>query len=415
MEVIKQIAKKISEHGGRTFYVGGYVRDTLLQLPHEDIDLEIFHLSFEELTHILEQFGPVDLVGKNFGILRLANYPQLDFSLPRREVKTGTHHTDFEITIDKNLPYIDAARRRDFTCNALMQDVLTGEILDFFAGIVDIKSRILRHIDDVSFGEDALRGLRAAQFAVRFNFSIDLETQELIRGFYYDALSNERVQAELQKGFFSFNTRHFLFLLFELRVSGQRILPLAQLKTIHAEKYDNTLELLEQIDQLHYEAALNQALKLTALIFYLPETEAVDVLKTFGTNQTLSKHVLALRRSIQQTQSVNTETDARRLKNSLPDTTQYWIFLSHLALIDKTTIAKQFKNLEDYQRFFLMSIKNNPGSAPLIQGRDLIALGFSPDKDFAELLRYAQALEEEGLDKKSIETELTRAHTDVKH
>jgi tRNA nucleotidyltransferase (CCA-adding enzyme) len=415
MEVIQQIAKKISEHGGRTFYVGGFVRDALLQIPHEDIDLEVFHLSLRELTHILEQFGPVDHIGKNFGVLRLTNYPQLDFSLPRKEIKKGPHHTDFEITIAKNLPYIEAARRRDFTANALMQDVLTGEILDFFAGIVDIKSRILRHVDDARFGEDALRGLRAAQFAVRFNFSIDLETQELIRGFYYDALSDERIQAELQKGFFSFNARHFLFLLFELRVSEQRITPLTQLKTMQAEKYDNTLELLEQIDQLHYEAALAQPLKLTALIFYLPKTAAIEVLKTFGTNQTLCKHVLALQRAIQQTQSVNTATDARRLKNNLPDTTQYWIFLSHLALIDKNIIAKQFKNLEDYQRFFLMSIKNNPGSAPLIQGRDLIALGFSPDKDFSDLLRYARALEEEGLDKKSIETELTRAHTDVKH
>jgi len=71
MELIEQIAKKISESGGRTFFVGGYVRDKLLKAPHEDIDIEVFHLSFKALTDILEQFGPLDLIGKKFGVIKL--------------------------------------------------------------------------------------------------------------------------------------------------------------------------------------------------------------------------------------------------------------------------------------------------------------------------------------------------------
>jgi len=409
MQVIEQIATKISEYGGRTFYVGGYVRDKMLQVPHEDIDIEVFHLTLDELTSILEQFGPLDLIGKTFGVIKIENYPQLDFSLPRKETRTGAAHTDFAISIEQDLSYIDAAKRRDFTCNALMQDVLTGEVLDFFAGVVDINHRILRHIDDDTFTEDTLRGLRGAELAARFQLNIELETRELIRTLYYDNLSEERIQAELQKGLFSFHARSFMTLLYDLNIMQQLLQPLIQLKTRHADKYDNTLELLEQIDELHYERALAEPLKLAALVFYLSEGAARDVIGTFTSSKKMIQSVLALRQTIIDTMYVETATDARRLKNRLRDTTQYWLLLSHLATIDKTIIPAQFQDLEDYQRFFLMSIKNNPGTAPLIQGRDLIALGFNPDKDFADLLQYAKNLEEAGLDKQSIKDELTRS------
>jgi len=415
MEIIQHIAQKINEYGGRIFYVGGCVRDKILGIQYEDIDLEVFHLGLDELMTILEQFGPLDLIGQNFGVIKLINYPQFDFSLPRKEHATGPLHTDFAISIDDNLTYIDAARRRDFTCNALMQDVLTGEILDFFAGINDMNDYTLRHVDHHTFGDDALRGLRAAQFAARFKFTIALETQELIQPLHYHALANERIQTELQKGFFNFNTRYFLTVLFELNIAQQLLAPLVGLKTKDADKYDNMLELLEQIDELHYEDILAEPLKLTALIFYLPDLAARKVLETFTNKQKLIQSVLALRQAILDTAHLTSATDIRRLKNRLPDMTRYWIFLSHFSTIDNKIIPTQFKTLEDYQRFFLMSIKNNPTHAPLIQGRDLIALGFTPNHDFAHLLRYAQTLEEQGLDKKGIEAELTRSRSDVKH
>ena len=64
-----------------------------------------------------------------------------------------------------------AAMRRDFTMNAMMEDVLTGEVLDFFGGRQDMQNRLIRHVNDQTYREDALRVLRAAQFAARFSFA----------------------------------------------------------------------------------------------------------------------------------------------------------------------------------------------------------------------------------------------------
>ena len=89
--------------------------------------------------------------------------------------------------------------RRDFTMNALMEDVLTGEILDHFGGIEDLKCKVLRHVNDDTFAEDPLRVLRAAQFAARFEFAVAEETINLAKTMDLGALAKERVFEELKK------------------------------------------------------------------------------------------------------------------------------------------------------------------------------------------------------------------------
>ena len=83
--------------------------------------------------------------------------------------------------------------------HTLMQDVLTGEILDFTGGISDIRNRSIRHVDPRSFGEDPLRALRGCQFAARFGYSIAEETVALCREMDLSALPGERVFEELKK------------------------------------------------------------------------------------------------------------------------------------------------------------------------------------------------------------------------
>ena len=96
--------------------------------------------------------------------------------MPRRERKSGTGHRDFDVDVDPFIGTFEAARRRDFTINAMMEDVLSGEIIDHFGGRRDLNERIIRHVDPVTFTEDPLRVLRAPQFAARFDFSIAEET-----------------------------------------------------------------------------------------------------------------------------------------------------------------------------------------------------------------------------------------------
>ena len=120
-------------------------------------------------------------------------------SLPRRESKVGRGHRGFEVTGDPHLSVEEAARRRDFTINAIAWDPLTGEYLDPHDGRADLERRVLRAVDVRTFGEDSLRVLRAVQFAARFDCTLDRGTFDLCRSIPLDDLPSERIWGEVEK------------------------------------------------------------------------------------------------------------------------------------------------------------------------------------------------------------------------
>ena len=174
------------------------MRDHILGRENKDVDIEIHGITPEKLAEILETFGEVTKTGMNFGVFGLKKY-EIDIAMPRKEKAVGRGHRDFEIDVDPFIGYEKAAMRRDFTMNAMMEDVLTGEILDFFGGREDMKNRRIRHVNDVTYQEDALRVLRAAQFAARFQFEIAEETRALSRTMSLTELAPERILGELNK------------------------------------------------------------------------------------------------------------------------------------------------------------------------------------------------------------------------
>ena len=195
-KVIK-LAKVIAANGGRAMLVGGCVRDELMGIEPKDWDLEVYGIEPVRLREILSEFGEVNAVGEAFTVYKVGQ--DLDVSLPRRERKTGRGHRGFLVEGDKNMSFEEAARRRDFTINALMQDALTGEIIDCYGGREDIENKILRAVARETFAEDSLRVLRAAQFAARFNFEVEPETLELCRAIDLTDLPKERIWGELEK------------------------------------------------------------------------------------------------------------------------------------------------------------------------------------------------------------------------
>lgn len=193
-----QIAKKVKEVGGIAYFVGGYVRDSILDIPNKDIDIEIHGIKPEILKNILSELGDIQTIGNAFGIYNLKGY-DLDIALPRKERCIGTGHKDFEVYVDPYIGTHAAARRRDFTINALMKNILTGEIVDEFNGLNDLKNHIIRHVDSSTFREDSLRVLRACQFAARFNFKIASETINLCKTMDLSTMPKERIARELSK------------------------------------------------------------------------------------------------------------------------------------------------------------------------------------------------------------------------
>jgi tRNA nucleotidyltransferase (CCA-adding enzyme) len=163
----------------------------------KDWDLEVYGIEPTRLRVLLDSFGPVNVVGEAFTVYKLG--PDLDVSLPRRERKSGTGHRGFVIEGDPSMSFEEASRRRDFTINAILQDPLTDDVIDPFNGRTDIAGGVLRAVSTDTFPEDSLRVLRAAQFAARFEFSIEPKTVELCRTIDLLDLPAERVWGEIEK------------------------------------------------------------------------------------------------------------------------------------------------------------------------------------------------------------------------
>ena len=194
---ILNLATAIRDRGGRALLVGGCVRDELMGRQPKDWDVEVYGLDPARLRGLLDRFGEVNVVGEAFTVYKLG--PHLDVSIPRRERKSGRGHRAFVIEGDPEMSIEEATRRRDFTINALLQDPLTGDIIDPFQGREDLTRQILRAISPNTFAEDSLRVLRAAQFAARFEFEIAPDTVELCRSIALDDLPAERIWGEMEK------------------------------------------------------------------------------------------------------------------------------------------------------------------------------------------------------------------------
>src|SRR5713101_5393207 len=192
----KEIARVVHDAGGRALVVGGWVRDRLMGRDSKDIDLEVYGVAADRLQQFLEAFGHVETVGESFQVFKAGD---IDVSLPRRESKSGRGHRGFAVTGDPTMTVEEAARRRDFTVNAIAWNPLTDEYLDPFSGRTDLQRRLLRAVDSATFGDDSLRVLRGIQFAARFDFSLDDATKALCRIISLDDLPAERIWGEIEK------------------------------------------------------------------------------------------------------------------------------------------------------------------------------------------------------------------------
>lgn len=187
---VLSICLRLKRVGARPIIVGGWVRDYQMWWLSEktkDIDIEVFHISFERLLYLFQE-EPLEAF-PHFGILRLGN---TDLSLPRVERCTGPKYNDFRVKICPDLSFKRASLRRDFTVNAVGWDPFSEMFLDPFHGIDDIKKKLLKPIS-MAFMEDSYRILRAVQFIARFNFKPDQQLLDFGMRMSYEKLSRKHV------------------------------------------------------------------------------------------------------------------------------------------------------------------------------------------------------------------------------
>jgi len=194
--LLSPIIQNIHQKGGTVLLVGGAVRDLLLKLPIKDLDIEVHSLSLAGLEAILKKFGPVSLVGKSFGVLRLHGL-DIDWSLPRSD-SAGRKP---KVALDPFMSVNDAFRRRDITMNAMGIDLTTYELIDPFDGQEDLKKKVLRAPDTHLFIEDPLRFYRVMQFIGRFEMLPDKELDAVCKKMNLKEISIERISDEFEKLF----------------------------------------------------------------------------------------------------------------------------------------------------------------------------------------------------------------------
>ncbi len=200
-DALLSVARTMDTAGGRAWLVGGCVRDLLLDITPKDFDLEVYGLDAETLERTLAPLGRTQHVGKQFGVLKLWHRGlEIDVALPRCEKKNGHGHRGFSVHCDPAMQPARATLRRDFTINAMMLDLLNGELLALHNGRRDLEQHILRHVSP-AFAEDPLRPLRGMQFAARFRLKLAPETAALCRRMLDEAhtLPASRIWIEWRK------------------------------------------------------------------------------------------------------------------------------------------------------------------------------------------------------------------------
>ena len=424
--LIKQIGEMVDQLGGKTFYVGGYVRDKLLGIENKDIDIEVYGIDEKQLEKILSNFSDVLYFGKSFGIYSLRKY-DIDIALPRSEKSIGNRHRDFEVTIDPNLSYEAGARRRDFTINALMQDVLTLDIYDYFNGLDDLNNKIIRCVDPITFVEDPLRVLRGAQFASRFEFVIEDKTIELCKSIDISNLSSERVEEELKKALLKAN-KPSIFFDYLLKMNHlnywfkevEELIGIKQSPIYHPEGdvYVHTMEVIDRCKLYVEEVSNPYYFLLLGLCHDFGKVLTTTVDEEGRIHSYNHENELSLMNTF-----IKRLTDKRNIKKYLNNMIP--LHMRPLACAKNKAGEKATNKLFDSAIapkdliYFSLSDHGNTSQEDIdflferyqiycelmarehVKGQDLIDSGLGPDEDFKELLSYAHKLHLAGVDKET--------------
>ena len=196
----------------RAYLVGGSVRDLCLSEPLHDLDIEVYDIEPKAFESLMRRMGAIG-VGKSFFVYKLGD---IDFSLPRVERKSGIGHTAFDVEVCQDEK--EASTRRDFSVNAMMRNIFTGELLDFWGGKDAIERKSLAIIDEQRFKEDSLRVLRAVQFSARLGFKIEPKSVEVMRSIDLSDLSKPRILWEFEKLFRASCLHYGLFYMYKLHL-----------------------------------------------------------------------------------------------------------------------------------------------------------------------------------------------------
>jgi poly(A) polymerase len=421
----QRICRDLRRAGHQAYFVGGCVRDILLEREPADYDV-----ATDATPEQVQQLFPQSLsVGAKFGVIVVTEDSGDGASL---QVEVATFRSDVGYSDGRHpdsVVYSDSpekdAWRRDFTINALLLDPESKEVLDFVGGRDDLRAGIIRAIGRPQdrFAEDKLRMVRAVRFAARFRYAIEASTFSATVKFAPEIheVSAERLRDELTKILTEGAARRGFELLDETRLLPELLPEISRMKGVEqppqfhpeGDVWTHTLMMIEGL-----RAGCSRTLAWGVLLHDVGKPPTFAPPSGPGGRIRFDEHVEVGTRMA--------EEICRRLRFSNDDTAQIAsLVANHLRFKDvpqmKPSTLKRFVRLDRFdehlelhrldcssshghldnyefvRRFLADTPPEQVRPARLVTGDDLISLGHAPGPAFHGVL---EAVEEAQLNGK---------------
>lgn len=413
----RAVAFRLREAGHEAFFVGGSVRDRLLGLPVREVDIATSARP-EEVQRL---FPNSWAVGVSFGVVLVPGGRfHFDVATFREdgEYLDGRHPEGVRFATAR-----EDVERRDFTVNGLLEDPVSGEVIDYVGGLEDLRRRELRAIGDPErrFREDSLRLLRGVRLAVTKGFSLEAGTWQALRNlaFLIGRVAPERVHQELDRIWLSSGRGRGLDLLMDSGLMGEVVPEFLALRGCEqppqwhpeGDVYTHTRMMLDLLEgepslSLVWAVLLHDIGK--PACFRVDETGRIRFNGHDAVGALLAGEILRrLKYSREMVQSVVRKVERHmqfmNVRSMRSGKLRLFMagadFADELALHRADCLASN-GGLENYDFVCgeLAKLKDVPVfPQPLLQGRDLMALGLRPGPLFRLVLEGALIEQAEGL------------------
>lgn len=413
------IIKKLTSVGFKAYFVGGCVRDMLLNIVPKDFDVVTDALP-EDIKKIFKKTIPV---GEKFGIMIVLNNSiQTEVATFRSDCEYNDGRRPIAVTFSNEK---EDSMRRDFTINGLFYDVEKGTIIDYTGGMDDIKQKVIRCIGNPyeRFREDKLRILRAIRFSLRFNFAIETETWNALTMFAnkIEEVSKERIRDELTKIFIGSSPGKALSLINSSKILEKVLPEIAALKNIQQPKefhpegdvFEHTKIMLELSENEKANICEKELFPWAVIFHDVGKLKTMEITGRIRFNNhdvvgsKMTAHIADRLKFSKSAKEYMVSMVRDHMKfisvNKMRKSTQKKFFrLSHfndLLILLKLDCLASHGDLGLYETSckIYKEISEEPlAPIPLIMGRDLIELGFEPSPEFKKILSSVEDLQLEG-------------------
>ncbi|MBS4030782.1 MAG: CBS domain-containing protein [Clostridiales bacterium] len=378
------IGQKADMENVSVYAVGGFIRDLLLNIPNQDLDLVVEPEAIPFAQTLNDLLGGQLKTHEQFGTAQI-NLPD------GRQIDLVTSRQEFYAR-PAALPEVEQSSlkndlfRRDFTINTLacsLNSPRFGRLYDFFHGISDLEKGLIRTLYNLSFVEDPLRLLRAIRFEQRFSFTIEETTFSLVENAVQtrtlEKVSKERIYEELKLALLEEKAPEILVRYFELGLDAL-IFPGVRFENKLSRRLFAVREMLSWVKRRWADAApLTEAVYLSAVLLEAPFQEARHLCRRLRLHKDERERIMAVVEAVPRLKTLFLAE-----KSLTPSEIFYALDGQPVETLLMLQAECEESRIWEYTSLYWEKLRHLQGH---VSGRDLLELGYSPGPRFQQILR----------------------------